>query len=76
MPNERATDIEDRLVEEIIDHGTGKGTKTTYDPETGEALLVEEVDRPLPEPVVLTPEEQIASLQAQVNELTAIIAGE
>ena len=75
MPNERATDIDGNLVEEVIDNGDGTGTRTTY--EDGEVATTEALTGlPIPEPVVPTPEEQIADLQETVELLLAIIEGE
>lgn len=52
MPNERSTDIEGRLVEEVIDHGDGTATRTTYNEDgstiveqlTGLPVVIPEVD--------------------------------
>jgi len=77
MSNEIATDYEGRIVERVIDRGDGTGVRTVYDPSSGDVLdTFDLTGLPIPEPALPTHEERIAALQAQVDELTAIIAGE
>jgi hypothetical protein len=64
------------MVEQTIDNGDGTGTRTTYDPETGQPTGSEQVTGlPIPEPAPPPLDEQVAELVATVATLLSIIEG-
>lgn len=63
------------LYERVVDNEQGKKITTTYRPDGSVASTVTE-DYEASEQMEQTPTERITQLEAQVNELTAIIAGD
>lgn len=70
--NETIHDGEGRMVEQTLDNGDGTGTRTTYDVDGNVTSTEALTGLPVPDPEPPT----IESLQATVDELLAIIAGE
>lgn len=71
MSNERVTDYEGNLVEEIIDNGDGTGTKIVYDLAGGQSS--EDIELPIVQEPELSPEEQLEQLRVRVEELSELI---